>query len=121
MSYSNNFPITRNRYFYGKLLTVEDFKVEQEYNMQKEQLLNSLAFGPGVMCGLGVSASDDSTLLIESGAAIDDRGRMVVIEKPLLRKLQMLEGQEFLEGRESCYLSAAKGTEGGDRTLPRRR
>lgn len=98
------FPIERNRYFYGKLLTVQDFDLEQRYGRQKSQLLNRLALGAGVVCGLGVSASDDSTLLIESGMALDYQGRMVVVEEPLLRKLQMIEGQETLSGHDTAYL-----------------
>ena len=98
------FPLERNRYFYGKLLTVRDFEIEQKYTRSSAQLMHRLAFGAGVVCGLGVSASDDSTLLIESGMAIDYLGRMVVIEEPLLRKLQMIEGQETVKGKESAYL-----------------
>lgn len=98
------FPIERNRYFYGKLLTVRDFEVEQNYSRRKSQLLSRLSLGAGVVCGLGVSASDDSTLLIESGMALDYQGRMIVIEEPLLRKLPMLEGHESLSGAESAYL-----------------
>ena len=101
---SDFFPLERNRYFYGKLLTVRDFEIEQKYVRSSAQLMNRLAFGAGVVCGLGVSASDDSTLLIESGMAIDYLGHMVVIEEPLLRKLQMIEGQETIRGRESAYL-----------------
>ncbi len=98
------FPIVRNRYFYGKLLTVRDFEVEQSYLRKKSQLLSRLSLGAGVVCGLGVSASDDATLLIESGMALDYQGRMVVVEEPLLRKLQMLQGQEALQGAETAYL-----------------
>ena len=29
MNHANFFPFERNRYFYGKLLTVRDFEVEQ--------------------------------------------------------------------------------------------
>ena len=101
---SDFFPLERNRYFYGKLLTVRDFEIEQKYAQRSAQLMRRLAFGAGVVCGLGVSASDDSTLLIESGMAIDYLGHMVVIEEPLLRKLQMIEGQETVKGRESAYL-----------------
>ena len=101
---SDFFPLERNRYFYGKLLTVRDFEIEQRYSRSSAQLMRRLAFGAGVVCGLGVSASDDSTLLIESGMAIDYLGHMVVIEEPLLRKLQMIEGQETVKGRDSAYL-----------------
>ena len=104
MSNADFFPIERNRYFYGKLLTVRDFEVEQRYARQKSQLLNRLSFGAGVVCGLGVTAVDDTTLLIESGMALDYQGRMVVMEEPVLRKLQMLEGQEELQGQPAAYL-----------------
>ena len=98
------FPLERNRYFYGKLLTVRDFEVEQQYTRKNLRLMNRLNAGPGVLCGLGVSASDDSTLLIESGAALDYSGRMVVLEEPVLRKLQMLDGHEELLGRDTGWL-----------------
>lgn len=104
MSNADFFPIERNRYFYGKLLTVRDFEIEQRYARHKSQLLNRLTFGAGVVCGLGVTANDDSTLLIESGMALDYQGRMIVLEQPLLRKLQMLEGQETLIGQSVGYL-----------------
>ena len=101
---SDFFPLERNRYFYGKLLTVRDFEIEQKYTRTSAQLMHRLAFGAGVICGLGVSASDDSTLLIESGMAFDYLGHMVVVEEPLLRKLQMIDGQETIKGKESAYL-----------------
>ena len=104
---SDYFPIERNRYFYGKLLTVRDFEREQRYARQKAQLLDRLSLGAGVFCGLGVSISDDSTLLIESGLALDYQGRMIAVEEPVLRKLQMLEGYEALHGRDSAYLCLA--------------
>ena len=31
MSNADFFPMERNRYFYGKLLTVRDFEIEQHY------------------------------------------------------------------------------------------
>ncbi len=101
------FPLERNRYFYGKLLTVRDFEVEQQYVRRKQQLLSRLSAGAGVVCGLGVMASDDSTLLIESGMALDYQGRMIVVEEPVLRKLPMLEGHESLTGRDTAYLCLA--------------
>lgn len=107
MSNADFFPIERNRYFYGKLLTVRDFEAEQRYTRQKTQLLNRLSMGAGVVCGLGVTAVDDVTLLVESGVALDYQGRMAVLEEPVLRKLQMLDGQEELLGRQTAYLCLA--------------
>ena len=104
MNNANYFPFERNRYFYGKLLTVRDFEVEQRYHCTKRALLNRLVHGAGVVCGLGVTASDESTLMIESGMALDYQGREIVVPETLFRKLQMLEGQETLTGSKDAYL-----------------
>lgn len=104
MNNANFFPFERNRYFYGKLLTVRDFEVEQRYHCTKRELLNRLVHGAGVVCGLGVTASDESTLMIESGMALDYQGREIVVPEPLFRKLPMLEGQETLAGKKDAYL-----------------
>ena len=104
MNHANFFPFERNRYFYGKLLTVRDFEVEQRYHCSKRALLNRLLHGAGVVCGLGVTASDESTLMIESGVALDYQGREIVLPETLFRKLQMLEGQETLEGKKDAFL-----------------
>lgn len=104
MKGSDYFPMERNRYYYGKLLTVRDFEVEQDYFRGKERLNNRVIHGAGVVCGLGVSASDDATLLIESGMALDYLGREIVIEEPLVRKLQMLDGYDSLKSSDGAYL-----------------
>ena len=104
MNHANIFPYERNRYFYGKLLTVRDFEVEQRYHCSKRALLNRLLHGAGVVCGLGVTASDESTLVIESGMALDYQGREIVLPETLFRKLQMLETLEPLAGKKDAYL-----------------
>lgn len=98
------FPLERNRYFYGKLLTVRDFEIEQRYNCVKRELLNRVLQGAGVVCGFGVMASDDTTLMIESGLALDYQGREIVLPETIFRKLKMLDGQESLAGRQQAYL-----------------
>ena len=104
MKGSDYFPIERNRYYYGKLLTVRDFEVEQDYFRGKERLNNRVMHGAGVVCGMDVSAGDDATLLIESGMALDYLGREIVIEEPLVRKLQMLKGYDSLGDSDTAYL-----------------
>ena len=111
MNNANFFPFERNRYFYGKLLTVRDFEVEQRYHCTKREMLNRLVHGAGVVCGLGVTASDESTLMIESGMALDYQGREIVVPEPLFRKLQMLEGQETLADKKDAYLCLAYAEE----------
>jgi len=100
----NYFPMERNRYFYGKLLTVRDFEAEQNYAINKRCLLNRVLQGAGVACGLGVTVDNDSTLTIESGMALDYEGHEIILEKPLLRKLQMIEGQETLGESSTAWL-----------------
>lgn len=98
------FPLERNRYFYGKLLTVRDLEMEQRYMNNKRRLINRTVTGAGVVCGLGVTASDDATLMLESGMALDYLGREIVIREPVIRKLQMLDGYEKLSGHATGYL-----------------
>jgi hypothetical protein len=70
----------RNRYFYGKLLTVRDFEVEQSYFRGKNALINRLIHGGGIVCGLEVTVSDDGkTVYISPGVAIDCCGREIVV------------------------------------------
>ena len=111
MNHANLFPFERNRYFYGKLLTVRDFEAEQRYHTGKRTLINRLVHGAGVVCGLGVTASDESTLIIESGMALDYQGREIVLPETLFRKLPMLEGQESLGDKKDAYLCLTYGEE----------
>ncbi|MCX6581391.1 MAG: hypothetical protein NT166_14555 [Candidatus Aminicenantes bacterium] len=76
----------RNRYFYGKLMTVKDFEVEQDYLNEKRHLLNRLVNGVGIICGLtpdDVEISNiGSNIKIKfktGGAAIDGWGREIVV------------------------------------------
>lgn len=98
------FPFERNRYFYGKLLTTRDFEVEQQYFNNKRRLLNLTLNGSGVVCGLDVHKSDDSTLMIESGMALDYLGREIVLPSPVVKKLPMLQGFSSTAGRGEAFL-----------------
>lgn len=98
------FPVERNRYFYGKLLTVKDFETEQNYNRNKHRFSNIALNGAGVVYGLGVSMHDDATLLIESGFAIDYEGQEIVLEESLIRKLAMIDGYEDIGDSNDAWL-----------------
>ena len=88
------YPFERNNYFYGKLLSVEDFNSEQKYMDDKRRLINRLVHGIGVVCGLNVVRVDDMTVSIESGMAFDTTGREIVVDKPVTKKLSMLNGYD---------------------------
>jgi hypothetical protein len=70
----------RNHYFYGKLLNVSDFELEQNYFNRKRWLLNRLSLGSGVVCGLAVAPTlDGKSLRLGPGLAIDQLGREIIV------------------------------------------
>jgi len=70
----------RNNYFYGKLLNVSDFELEQNYFNRKRWLLNRLSLGAGVVCGLAVAPTlDGKSLRLGPGLAIDPLGREIIV------------------------------------------
>ncbi len=92
------YPFERNRYYAGKLLTSADFEAEQLYMNNKRRFLNRIMFGSGIACGLNVVNLDDLSVLVESGVAIDETGREIVVESAVIRRLSSLEGFGSLTG-----------------------
>jgi len=74
----------RNKYFYGKLMTVRDFETEQRYFNAKRSMLNRLVHGIGLVCGLEVKEAEivdqQLRLRVSTGVALDCCGREMVIE-----------------------------------------
>ena len=62
MNNNSYFPLERNQYFYGKMLTARDFETEQRYFNNKRRLINRTTLGAGVVCGLGVYQNDERWL-----------------------------------------------------------
>lgn len=71
----------RNRFFYGKLMDVRHFEMEQRYFNEKRWLLNRLGLGAGVLAGLEVVATEDGRVVVRPGVAIDGRGREIVVDR----------------------------------------
>ena len=71
----------RNKYFYGKLMTVRDFELEQSYFNEKRHLLNRLIHGVGIACGLQVTITEGQKIKISPGVALDCWGREIVVDK----------------------------------------
>ncbi|WP_276357832.1 hypothetical protein [Cohnella caldifontis] len=112
MKKARMYPFERNRYFYGKLLTVRDFESEQKYFNDKRRLLNRLLFGSGVVAGMQVVAVDDKTITVENGVALDYLGREIVIPAPVTLKLSMIDGFTNNEYKKNVYLYAAYDEKG---------
>src|ERR1700730_10050029 len=73
----------RNRYFYGKMLDVFHFELEQNYFNSKRWLLNRLVSGYGVVCGLNVLlSSDGKSIYVTPGMAIDRCGHEIILCQP---------------------------------------
>lgn len=76
-------PPVRNRYFYGKLLDVAQFDLEQSYLNGKRWLLNRLVSGWGVICGLNVQLGPDyQSIVVTPGVAIDKCGHEIMVCRP---------------------------------------
>ncbi|NLW92099.1 MAG: hypothetical protein GXY34_10950 [Syntrophomonadaceae bacterium] len=107
MKNSRYYPHERNRFFYGKLLTVRDFEAEQRYVNDKRRMINRLLHGAGVVCGLQVIAVDEKTISLETGMALDYSGREIVVSAPLTQKLSMIDGFTGSETAKNVYLCIA--------------
>jgi hypothetical protein len=70
----------RNRYFYGKLLDVFHFELEQRYFNSKRWLLNRLISGYGVVCGQNVLlGKDNQSLIVTPGVSVDRCGHEIIV------------------------------------------
>jgi hypothetical protein len=86
------FPFERNKYYYGKLLSVEDFNLEQKYINDKRRMLNRYVLGTGVVAGMYVVSVDERTISLERGIALDSLGREIVVDAPVIKKLSLIDG-----------------------------
>ncbi|SRR6266540_719788 len=71
---------TRNKYFYGKLMDAFHFELEQFYGVRKRSVLNRLALGHGVLCGLQVAPTGDGKqIVVGPGICLDGLGREIIV------------------------------------------
>jgi hypothetical protein len=88
----------RNHYFYGKLMAVKDFEIEQDYMNEKRHLLTRLIDGTGIVCGLDDAEiyTDEGKVKIKfksGGFAIDSGGREIVVPADSDKQVYIKEGQ----------------------------
>ena len=114
----------RNRYFRGKLLTVADYRLEQQYHIERRRMLNRALHGWGVVTGFAVEAAEGA-LRISPGLAFDRHGRELVAcaETILERDSDMFwlggdtvalePAAERLPDSEAAYLLSAHYAERG--------
>lgn len=81
----------RNRYFEGKRLTADAFRVEQRYALERRRLLNRAIHGWGVVYGYALQAvaqdgqAQDAGvgILVQPGLALDEYGRELLQAQPV--------------------------------------
>jgi hypothetical protein len=79
-----NGTLARPRYFFGQLLGVEDYKLEQDYFRERLRRLNRELHGSGVVRGLEVSVQPDNSgtgqlLWVMPGFALTPRGEEIEV------------------------------------------
>lgn len=72
-------PLERNAFYPRKLMEVRHWQAEQDYHRRSRQRLTRLATGTGILCGLDVRLTEEGTLVIEEGVAVDGRGRQIIV------------------------------------------
>ena len=104
------FPFERNQYYYGKLMTQQDFISEQKYMNDKRRLINRFLHGTGVVSGLQVVRMDEKSFSVEAGLALDEVGREILVSQPAVLRLDQMDGYEQLQEQSSsdaAYLCIA--------------
>lgn len=107
----------RNRYFYGKLMTVRDFEDEQTYFNDKRRLGNRMLHGAGVVSGLGVLLVDNQTFSLEAGMALDYLGREIVVRDPCVKRISAIRGFDQIRESGDVYLGIAYQEEPSEGTF----
>lgn len=83
----------RNNFFYGKMMDEAHFEIEQAYGVGIQRLVDRLALGAGVLCGLSVTAREGD-LVVSSGVAVDPQGRVIVVPVERCVEAQALQVEE---------------------------
>ena len=86
--------LTRNRYFQGKLMSEDDFVLEQEYVRGKQRRHNLLLHGAGIAWGLEVTVEPGPTtgdhVVVSPGLAIGPTGEELLVCEPTMSPLDRL-------------------------------
>lgn len=94
----------RNNFFYGKLMTVRDFELEQSYFIGKKKLLNRFLHGWGAICGLEVVPHEcPKKVVLKPGIALDCYGNEIVVPREVEIDLAA-ENEEIPQEGKTVYV-----------------
>ena len=88
--------LERPHYFYGKILTVDDFQQEQNYKLDRSRRNNRFLHGWGIVSGLSVYVEDNATVVVSPGLALDCAGNELVLAEPERLSLSCVTGKHYL-------------------------
>jgi hypothetical protein len=84
-------PVKRLNYFTHQFLREQDFQAEQAYHVAMRRQHNRLLHGWGVIEGFDVRKRSEHEVVIDPGIAIDNLGREIVLDAPVVRDLAAFE------------------------------
>jgi len=109
--YNCNFhKFEKNKYFYGKLMTVRDFEAEQQYFDGKRYLINRLLHGTGIVCGfenVKLIKKEGEPLelnFIDGGMALTCCGHEIVVPSGTQKQILDEKGEPVLYLSNFPYL-----------------
>jgi hypothetical protein len=88
--------LERPNYFNGKLLSADDFQLEQNYQRDRWRRTNRFLHGWGVVSGLKVWIEDGAMVVVSPGLALDCAGNELVLAAPERIALTSLTGKLFI-------------------------
>ena len=88
--------LERPNYFFGKLLTADDFQLEQNYQLERSRRNNRFLHGWGIVSGLSVWIENGATVVVSPGLALDCAGNELVLATPERIALTSLTGKHFI-------------------------
>ncbi len=100
----------KNKYFYGKLMTVRDFETEQRYFDEKRNLINRLLHGTGIVCGfqnVKLVKKDNEPLKLnfeDGGVALTCCGHEIVVLSNTDKQILDETGNKVSDLSNSPYL-----------------
>jgi hypothetical protein len=93
---NTKYSLERVNYFHGQVLSVSDFQAEQEYYQARLRRHNRYLHGVGVVCGLGVSTTSSSEIIVQPGMAIDCYGNEIQVYTPTRLPIPDALGEQFV-------------------------
>ena len=115
--------LERVNYYYGEVLSIDDFTIEQNYVVEKLRRHNRYLHGWGVVSGLSVSVSKQAaTIVVEPGVAIDCFGNEVFLGEQIQCAIPKHKGKlyvvvQYVESKSNPVPSESDSAGGEEQKL----